>query len=98
MRHEVPIRLAVGAEKPSLSRDEVDEHDAVEELVRIITGPFWSIPWVGFFQAGLYTVKDFTVILEELLCNSLNTEGFLVSLPDVLGVADVMGLDAAENL
>ncbi|MBC7344661.1 MAG: hypothetical protein H5U03_04445 [Clostridia bacterium] len=98
MAHEVPVGLAVGAEEPPLSSDEVYEHDAVEELVRIIAGPFWFIFRVGLFQASLYAVKDFSVILEELLRNPLDAESSLVAPPDLVGVVDVMGLDTAENL
>jgi hypothetical protein len=56
--------------------NEKEEHDAVEELVSIISGPLSPIVSVALNQAAPNLPEHFAVILEELLGESLNVESF----------------------
>ena len=77
-RPRVPVRVSLGAAQPAFALDEVEEHQAVEELERTVVSPggVAGLAMEVFLQSG----KDPLVIVEESLCHGFDIKGFVVTL------------------
>jgi hypothetical protein len=76
--------------------DEIDEHNAIEELMGEGMRPN-GIALLSL-EDREEVCKDLFIILVELLSYPLNAEGVLMFLPYSLGVKDAIGANPVEDL
>ena len=98
MAHEVAVGYAVRAQQPALAGDEVEEHEAVEQVVGVVARPFRAVSPMRAVEMRPDVLEGLAVIPEELLCDPLDAEGLIMTPPDLFGGPNTISTNPAKDL